>query len=374
MKGREKNDEKLILDGSKILWHQDRLEKWKKGERVAPITIDMALTRACNYRCEYCFGQLQDNPRKKITFEVMKNFLDDCAEMDVKAISLVSDGESTMNPCYADVIIYGQSKGIDMAMGTNGFLVKKDVLEKILPAMTYLRFNITAGEPKRYAEIHGTTEEAFYQVCQNIKDAIEIKKRDNLVCTIGMQMVLTPNYHDQIIPLAKLGKELRPDYLVIKHCSDDEEGSLGINYGEYEKMYETLKEAETYSDDEYLVKVKWSKIEAKGERDYESCYGPPLHLQISGSGLVAPCGGFFNEKYKKYHIGNFVDTRFKDIVFSDRYWDVMADLTSDHFNAKTMCACLCLQHITNGILDKYKKGLTDLKEPECAPPQHINFI
>ena len=31
-------------------------------------------------------------------------------------------------------------------------------------------------------------------------------------------MVLMPKDEDQIIPLAKLGKELRPDYAIIKHC------------------------------------------------------------------------------------------------------------------------------------------------------------
>ncbi len=367
-------EEKIILDASKILWHQDRLEAWKRGERFAPITIDMALTRACNYKCEYCFSQLQENKRRPITMEVMRNFLDDCAEMGVRGISFVSDGESTMNPCYVESIIYGHSKGISMAMGTNGYLTTKNVLEKILPAMTYFRFNITAGEPVAYSRIHGVPEKWFYQVKQNIKDAMEIKKKNRLDVTIGMQMVLTPKYQDQIIPLAKLGKELKPDYLVIKHCTDDETGSLGIDYSAYKKMYDTLREAEKYSDDDYLVKVKWSKIDAEGRRDYECCYGVPFHLQISGSGLVAPCGGLFNEKYKRYHIGNFVEQRFKDIIFSDKYWEIMDELASEKFNAKKMCACLCLQHKTNEILDKYKKGLISLEKPDTPSPMHINFI
>ena len=45
--------EELILDGSKILWHQDRLKQWKSGKRIAPITIDMALTQACQYNCVF---------------------------------------------------------------------------------------------------------------------------------------------------------------------------------------------------------------------------------------------------------------------------------------------------------------------------------
>ena len=41
-------------------------------------------------------------------------------------------------------------------------------------------------------------------------------------------MVLMPQDADQIMPLANLGKELRPDYAIIKHCSDNEDGGLGI--------------------------------------------------------------------------------------------------------------------------------------------------
>ena len=39
----------------------------------------------------------------------------------------------------------------------------------------------------------------------------------------------------------------------------------------------------------YQVSVKWSKIESEGTRSYQRCYGAPFMLQISGSGLVAPC-------------------------------------------------------------------------------------
>ena len=103
------------------------------------------------------------------------------------------------------------------------------------PYLTYLRINFSAGERKRYSEIMGVKESAFDRVCQNIKDMVAIKKRDNLPVTIGMQMVLMPQDADQVIPLAKLGKKLRPDYAIIKHCTDNEDGGLGIDYKEYGK-------------------------------------------------------------------------------------------------------------------------------------------
>ena len=369
------NKSELILDGTKIAWHQDRIEAWERGERIAPITIDMALTRACNFGCHYCYAMLQENDRSVINQEIIYDFLDDCAEIGVKGISLVSDGESTISPVFVDTVIRGSECGLSMATGTNGFVLTRRRLEEVLPHLTYLRINISAGERARYAQIMGVKERWFDRVCQNIRDMVEIKRRDNLDVTIGLQMVLMPEYADQILPLAKLGKELRPDYLVIKHCSDDEDGTLGVDYEGYDRLFDTLREAEALSDDEYQVVVKWSKIEAKGTRSYQRCYGAPFMLQLSGSGLVAPCGMLFNERYKKFHTGNICEKRFKDIWASDRYWEVMNYLASPKFNAQKMCGSLCLQHKVNENLDEYQKGRLIFPDiTSLIPPQHINFV
>ncbi|TPV96807.1 MAG: radical SAM protein [Myxococcales bacterium FL481] len=365
---------RLILDGTKIGWHLDRVEAWQRGERIAPITIDMALTRACNYACEFCYAMLQENDRKVITKDIIYGFLEDCAEIGVRGISFVSDGESTISPAFVDAVRYGSQLGLSMAVGTNGLVLTRSRLEEILPHLTYLRINISAGERERYAEIMGVRESWFDRVCSNIEDMVAIKKRDQLPVTIGLQMVVMPSYGDQIVPLARLGKKLRPDYLVLKHCSDSEDGDLGVDYNEYDKLFERLREAESFSDDEYQVSVKWSKIEAKGRRSYQRCYGAPFLLQLSGSGLVAPCGMLFNERYKKFHIGNICDTRFKDIWASDRYWEVMNYLASPGFNAQKMCGSLCLQHKVNEVLDAAQKGQLTLTTPEGTRPQHLSFV
>jgi MoaA/NifB/PqqE/SkfB family radical SAM enzyme len=364
----------LILDGTKLAWHADRVAAWSRGERIAPITIDMALTRACNFGCHYCYAMLQENDRKVIDQRVIYDFLEDCAEIGVKGISLVSDGESTISPVFVDAVRRGSSLGLSMACGTNGLVLNRRKLEEILPHLTYLRINISAGERARYAEIMGVKEDWFDRVCQNIRDMVDIKRRDNLAVTIGLQMVLMPQYEDQILPLAMLGKELRPDYLVIKHCSDNEDGDLGVQYEGYKPLYDKLRAAEALSDETYRVAVKWSKIEAEGTRSYQRCYGPPFMLQISGSGLVAPCGMLFNERYKKFHMGNIVDNRFKDIWASDEYWEVMNYLSSPEFNAQTMCGSLCLQHKVNETLDGYRKGLIDIQVPSGQAPAHLSFV
>lgn len=364
----------LLLDGSKLEWHQERLEAWRRGERVAPITVDLALTQACNFKCYYCFAQLQENKPHPIKRNHVRDFIDDCAEVGVKAISLVSDGESTLSKEYVYAIQYAKEKGLDVASGTNGYLLGEDKLKEILPHLTYLRINITAGEERRYQEIMGVKEGWFQRVCQNIDAAVRLKHQNGWPVTLGMQMVLDQRCSDQIIPLSKLAIDLGVDYLIIKHTSDDHQGSLGVDYSKYAAMESDLKKAEAMSTDRTKFVVKWRKIREGNNRPYQRCHGPKFHLQISGSGLVAPCGPLFGEKYKRFHISNITMQRFRDIIKSDKYWEVMDYLSSDKFDAQKDCSTLCLQNTHNIMLDREVRLGEKIENRFPAAPPHVNFI
>ena len=120
--------------------------------------------------------------------------------------------------------------------------------------------------------------------------------------------------------------------------------------------------------------VKWDKIKNGGKPSYKRFYGPQFLLQISGSGLVAPSGMFFNARYSKFHIGNYVDERFKDIFKSDRYWRIMDYLASPYFNAQTMMGTLPIQHYVSEALDNHVKGLSKIVPSSGQKPLHVNFL
>jgi MoaA/NifB/PqqE/SkfB family radical SAM enzyme len=363
----------LIIDGTKIGWYKDRVEAWKRGEKIAPVTIDYAMTRECQASCPICYAMLQENERKYQTKEIVFNFLEDAAEIGVKGVSFISDGESTVHKNYLEAVEHAHRLGLGTGASSNGVVLNKRTLERLLPCLTYLRFHFGGGTREGYAKAMGLNPVWYDRVIQNIKDAMAIKHRDNLPVNINVQMVCRPEDKEEIVPLAKLCRDvLRPDYFVIKHTADDLEGSLGINYAKYADLFDNFKEAEACADDTFRVQVKWSRFERDGQRDYERCYGPPFLLQVSGSGLVAPCGFLFNERYKKFHIGNICDTRFKDIWNSDRYWEVINYLASDEFNAQMSCGPNCLQTNTNSWLDKFMKGTVTFAD--TPQPPHMEFL
>lgn len=298
-------------------------------------------------------------------------FLDDAAEIGVKGVSFISDGESTVVPWYADAVEHAASVGLKVGAGSNGQRLTKAVLERILPHLSYLRFNFSAGEPKRYAEIMGVPQAWYHEVVQNIRDGMEIVNRNALGCTLNMQMVCDPRDGDQIVPFARLAAELRPTYAVIKHCADDVEGHLGTDYSKYAALEPAFDEAERIGR-EAGVRVEVKRGRLDGKRTYDRCFGPPFITQVSGSGLTAPCGFLFNERYKAFHTGSIVTQRYRDIVRSDRYWDVMNYLASDQFDPRSRCGPNCLQHNTNTFLYEHVVGRIGL--PVGAPPPHLEFL
>ena len=372
------NEGKLILDSHKLPYHFNRVQAWENGERIAPVCVDMALTRTCGAMCSFCYAMVQEpQERASIKTKEALNLLDDFAEIGVKAVSLISDGESTLSKAYVPFIQHAAKIGIDVGNATNGWEWEPNKIDQVLPSLTWVRFTVAAGTPEGYAKIMFKSEkhtEVFDRAMSHIKYAVDLKKKLKLKVTLGIQMVLMPEFKDEIIPFAKLAVDLGVDYGVIKHCSDDEFGTLGVNYTKYEDMYELLNEAEMMSNKNTKVIVKWDKIKNKGKPSYNRFYGPQFLLQISGSGLVAPSGMFFNARYSKLHIGNFVDERFINIFKSDRYKKIMDYIASPSFDAQTMMGTLPIQHYANEALDKHAKGIAKILPKSGPDPLHVNFI
>ena len=368
----------LILDSHKLSYHMDRVQAWEAGERIAPVSVDMALTRACGAMCSFCYAMMQESQaRSSVSVPRALNLLDDFATVGIRSVSLVPDGESTLSNTYVPFIQHAAKLGIDVGNATNGWEWEPEKIEQVLPHLTWVRFTVAAGRPESYADIMYKGPEhtkVFDRAMEHIRYAVELKRRKSLPVTLGIQMVLMPSLKEEIIPFAQIGLDLGVDYAVIKHCSDDEQHTLGIDYSQYESLHDLLVQAESMSNERTKVIVKWNKIKDGDKPSYKRFYGPQFLLQISGSGLVAPSGMFFNARYSKLHIGNFTEERFIDIWKSDRYWRAMSYLASPAFDAQTMMGTLPIQHYVSVALDNHAKGIARIQPGTGGNPLHVNFL
>ncbi len=353
-------DDSYKMSGHKLLWHLDRVHDWATGQQIAPLYLDMGITQSCNIACKYCYYATPENRTDKIIpTPALIRFLGDCADMGVKAIGFLGDGEPMLHPGVYEAVTAGADCGLDMAISTNGVVMKEEGLLDFLRALTWIRFNISAADALKYQQIMGVPQSVFDKVVANIRTCVELKQRFNLDVTIGMQMVLIADCVDQIVDYARLGKELGVDYVVIKQCSESGEVGRGNAVTEIAPLEEVMQEAESLADDSYRVIIKRRKMEYN-QRTYDHCYGCEFLPQINGAGEVYCCGNFFGKQ--EFYIGNICEESFKDIVFGERYRQVM-ERVKQQVDVKTMCGEKCRQNEINEFLWSLKN-----------PPDHLNFI
>jgi radical SAM protein with 4Fe4S-binding SPASM domain len=358
-----KTQDRFMMDGHKLLWHLDRVNEWVRGERIAPLHIDLGITTGCNIDCSFCYGVLQGRTGAEARFDMPKEplmrFLREAKEVGVRSVLFDGQGENTLNTALYDAIYCAGDIGLSAALATNGTLLRRENLSELLAPLTWLRFNISAASPESYHRVHGAP--LFHKVVENIRLAVECRNRSGLGTTIGMQMVLTHDNLDDIVPLSRLGAELGVDYLVIKPCSDDPQQSLNAPTCEYLQMEEVFRAAEACSRDGYNVVVKARKLANSGLKDFPVCYGTRFIINISGDGNVFPCGHFFNTRRSEFCMGNILQESFREILESDRYWEVQEKISTIDVNRE--CETNCRHYYICGFLWKLRN-----------PPPHLDFI
>ncbi len=364
----EKAKDEFRMDGHKLLWHLDRVAAWQKGERVAPLHIDMGITTGCNMACTYCYGVIQgragygtEDPRGILALpkDVVLDTFRDAAEVGVRSIALIGEGENTLHPQFYEILEESGEIEIDLSLATNGVRIPDHGVETLLWRLSWLRVNISAASNQSFLKIHQIPQ--FERVVDNVRKLTETRERLGIECAIGLQMVVTYDNVDQIVPLAKLGRELGVDYFVVKSCSDTPEGDLDSPNADYREMEQIFREAESQSHGPYNVVIKWEKLGNAGWKDYPVCFGTQFILALSGDGSLFPCGHWFDVRRDEFIMGNVRETRFRDIVASERYWEVQKKIQTVDVNRD--CESNCRQHYINQFLS-----------PLRTPPPHKNFI
>jgi len=354
--------DKYRIDSHKLIYHPRRVHDWSAGEVVYPIYMEISPSGACNHRCTYCGLDFVEYQKRFLDEKILKQRLSELSELGLKSIMYAGEGEPFLHKDMAELICYTKKSGIDAAVASNGVLFNKENAQETLGSMEWIKVSINGATKDTYAKIHRCKPEDFDKVIANMSYAGELKKKKRYRCTLGMQLLLLPENHHEVVALAKLAKDIGMDYLVVKPYSQHPQSKTtlysSIRYKEYDYLVNELKELNT-DNFNVIFRANTMKKWDEGEHRYKKCLALPFWSYIDSGGNVWGCSVYLGDK--RFLYGNIYQQTFKEI------WEGERRLESVRWCEGELDVSKCR---VNCRMDEINRYLWELKNP----PLHANFI
>lgn len=350
----------LQLDGNKMLHHLDKVNAWDRGELIAPVYIAFSPTSYCNHHCVFCVYHYKEF--KPIFFPLAKfqELTSEWANLGVRSLFFAGDGDPLVHKQCDEMVAAAKANGIDVALNTNGRLLSDKNISVFVRDLSFIRVSINAGTAASYAHIHGTKEQDFNIVIENLKSLVKEKKKQQSKMTIGVQCLLLSKNLDEIKTLALLVKEIGVDYLSIKPYLKHPEIEFDDAILNLDEALEDLSFFQkTINDSNFSFVLRKTLFEQKAPRGYKKCLATPFMIEIDALGDIYSCGPYIGNA--DHCLGNVLKTSFNEAWTSDKAIQARAHIE----NCVNVSACMpsCRPDSVNEFLWKIKN-----------PPQHVNYI
>ncbi|HHT9109157.1 MAG TPA: radical SAM protein [Candidatus Wunengus sp. YC64] len=354
--------DKYRIDSHKLLYHVSRVNDWLKGENIYPIYAEISPSGTCNHRCTYCALDFMEYQPRFLDKEMLKERLSEMASLGLKSIMYAGEGEPLLHKDIGEIINHTKKVGIDVAITTNGVLLKKDLLENIIGNVTWIKVSINGATRETYAKTHRISPDNFDKVIKNVSYAVKIRREKGYKCTLGVQLILLPENFQETAFLAQQAKEIGLDYLVIKPYSQHPLSKTtrykNIKYSDYLHLSDKLND---FNDDKFSVIFRANTMKKwdDSRRNYKHCLALPFWSYIDAGGTVCGCSAYLNNE--RFSYGNIYETTFKEI------WESEKRRKSVQWTEEKLDTSQCR---INCRMDEINRYLWDLKHP----PEHVNFI
>jgi hypothetical protein len=122
---------------------------------LAPISVNLDLTTACNYRCDHCIDWDILNTRHRHDDGELRAGIRTLAERGLRSVILIGGGEPTLYPGFESFVRFAKQLGLQVAVVSNGG--RGDRLLAVADALQpgdWLRLSLDAGSDELFRAMH----------------------------------------------------------------------------------------------------------------------------------------------------------------------------------------------------------------------------
>jgi MoaA/NifB/PqqE/SkfB family radical SAM enzyme len=350
------------IDSHKLMYHPERVAQWLRGEDIYPIYVEISPSGACNHRCTYCALDYMGYQHRFLDTKILKQRLTEMGRLGIKSVMYAGEGEPFLHKDIAEIINHTKKSGIDVAITSNGVLFTEKIIKAALASITWIKISINGATKETYAKMHRTDEADFDRVIENLRRAVKFREAEGIDSTIGMQLILLPENVDEVVPLAKLARDIGVDYLVIKpysqHLKSITRQYEGVTYSDFYHLSEELKSLCT-DKFQAIFRINTMKHLEEEERGYKRCLALPFWAYIDSEGGLWGCSAYLSDE--RFVFGNLMNHTFEELWKGEKRKKTM------EFVKNELDASECR---VNCRMDAINRFLRD----QLNPPAHVNFI
>ncbi len=140
----------------------------------APFMIVWNFTNACNLRCKHCYQHAEKPLPNELSLYERLKIVDELDRAGVASLAL-SGGEPTIHPDYLTVIKAAASRGMYVAIATNGWrFADIDELRKAKEAgLRYVEVSVDSANPRKHDEFRGV-EGSWARAVKALENAVKL--------------------------------------------------------------------------------------------------------------------------------------------------------------------------------------------------------
>ncbi|MFM1873105.1 MAG: hypothetical protein RL398_2527 [Planctomycetota bacterium] len=129
---------------------------------LAPLSINLDLTTACNYACDHCIDWDILNSKVRHADDELRASLQAMAERGLKSVILIGGGEPTLYPGFVDMVAFLKGLGLAIAVVSNGS--RNDRILQAAPLFTagdWVRLSLDAGSNDVWRRMHNPSSKTL---------------------------------------------------------------------------------------------------------------------------------------------------------------------------------------------------------------------
>ncbi len=358
------NQDRFAIDGHKLYWHLDRVADWQKTRLIAPIYVEISPVSYCNHKCLFCGLDFAHSEHVALDAGILMTRIEEMGRLGVKSIMIAGEGEPLLHPLLADIAAYTKNCGIDVSITTNGMAGNAGMWEKLLPSLTWIRFSIDAANPETYASVHGVSPASFERTISSLKEAVRIKREQNLPVTIGVQFLMIQQNLADIKAALRLYSEIGVDYVSFKPYSEHPQmiNKSGFTYSTamIDAIEKTVRAFAGMAQTAIIFRKVATEAYSDGVQRFASCCALPFWGYISSTGDFYTCSVHLNNE--RFKVGNIYLEMLNTIFFGERRRKSI-EFAEHALEIGHECRVNCRMARINEFLALLSN-----------PPDHINFI